>query len=218
MFALLSTEPGDHLERYCIFRFNGDRVEHVPVDMPLYIDNHNSEFEPVRILIKTATGVVLTHYWHTNWEITMNGESMPVYDFTNKHLIFPEVPRMSCEYDYKEWCNYRIQDQKILYSSYARTYGYDENIPIGHGIVPPVVERVLPNKKEIPTFVAQALIKSAKDAGEDCPISIMAFTECDKISVTNCYHCFDAPSLEEWYKKKKECPVCKTDITSVVTI
>jgi hypothetical protein len=81
-----------------------------------------------------------------------------------------------------------------------------------------VPDNIMPTKKEIPTFVAEALIKSAKDAGADCPISIIPYSDCTKIAVTNCYHCFDASSLEEWYKKKKECPLCKTMITSIVTI
>lgn len=226
MFALFSTEPGEHLERYSVFRFNGIHVEHVPINERVYIEENQSSFESFRIPIGTNNGILLARYWHTSWDIVINGESIPVYDFIDKHLIFPDVNRVACEYDYKEWCNYRIQDQKIMYSSTARTYGYDNNYPTGHGIVPPVVERVpaavvepiIPNKKVIPTFVAEALIKVAKDAGADCPISIMPFKDCRKISVTNCYHCFETKSLEEWYKKKRECPVCKTEIASVVTV
>lgn len=216
MFALFSTEPGEHLERYSVFKFDGERVEHLPIAGPIELFDITLYQEAYELTIQTDRGPVNTEYWHTGWQLVNNGREIPVYDFLYKDLIFPEVPRLACEFDFPFWCNYRINDHKITYSRFARRHGIDVDLP--QMIVAVEPENVLPKEKGLPTFVAEALIKSAKDAGTDCPISIIPFKDCSKISVTNCYHCFEASSLEEWYKKKKICPLCKTEIISIVTI
>jgi len=223
MFAIFSTHPGDHLERYALFKFNDNSIEHVPIRCPLYlVYNYDMTYsDNIRII-----GHSTYHYWHTGWDIVKDGEVIPVYDFINRETIFPQVPFVSCRYDYVDWCNYRIRDQKIIYSGVFRKY--QENVapwglrthitrPTAEPLDNPIHEPVATGNK-LPIFVAEALIKAAKDSNAECSISMTPFNECSKISVTNCYHCFDKESLEEWRKRKTSCPMCKCEIQSVTTV
>ena len=70
----------------------------------------------------------------------------------------------------------------------------------------------------LPRFVAEALVKTNRDANNECSISMLPFKDCFQVSVTNCYHCFESDSLKEWINNKKTCPLCKKYITSVTTI
>jgi hypothetical protein len=71
---------------------------------------------------------------------------------------------------------------------------------------------------DLPRFVAEALVKTNRDANNECSISMIPFKDCFQVSVTNCYHCFDTDSLKEWMNNKKTCPLCKKYITSVTVL
>jgi hypothetical protein len=224
MFAIFSTQPGDHLERYALFKFNDNGVENVPItsDIHLLYNEDESGFENI-----TIRGNVRYHYWHTGWDIIKDGIIIPIYDFINKGALFQEVTLVSSRYDNIDWCNYRIRDQKIMYSCISRKYQVTEEVqhirPTINVTTPvnsPTVAspKVSINNEKLPTFVAEALIKSAKDSNAECSISMTPFKECPKISVTNCYHCFETDSLEEWRQRKSTCPMCKCEIKFITTI
>jgi hypothetical protein len=217
MFATFSTEPGDHLERYALFKFNDDGIQHVPVTSPLYLVYNEVATYSDNITIR---GHSIYHYWHTGWDVIKDGDIIPVYDFLHKDTLFPQVPLVRCAYDYIIWCNYRIRDQKIIYSGVFRNYQYREESNFTH-IARPVAEpEPVPvlSANKLPTFVAEALIKAAKDSNAECSISMTPFKECSKISVTNCYHCFETESLDEWRNRKTSCPVCKCEIKFITNI
>ena len=65
-----------------------------------------------------------------------------------------------------------------------------------------------PQKKGLPAHVAKLILADSISKNEDCPIS------CEKItmangSVTSCGHVFCKSSLDDWFKIKDECPLCK---------
>lgn len=67
-------------------------------------------------------------------------------------------------------------------------------------------------KKGLPPHVAKLILADSISKNEDCPIS------CDKItmengSVTSCGHVFCKSSLDDWFKIKDECPLCKQKCT-----
>lgn len=71
---------------------------------------------------------------------------------------------------------------------------------------------VKPLKKGLPAHVAKLILADSISKNEDCPIS------CEKItlangSVTSCGHVFCKASLDEWFKIKDECPMCKQKCT-----
>jgi hypothetical protein len=70
----------------------------------------------------------------------------------------------------------------------------------------------------IPGFIAEALVIRGIQKEESCPISMNLYSECNSMVVTNCYHCFDEDSLDEWRQIHRDCPVCKARIHSFVTM
>ena len=65
-----------------------------------------------------------------------------------------------------------------------------------------------PTKKGLPAHVAKLILADSISKNEDCPISCEAITMANG-SVTSCGHVFCKSSLDEWFKIKDECPMCK---------
>jgi hypothetical protein len=218
MFATFSTENGNHTDRYAIFIFNMNRIEHVSITGTLDLEDTFTDLEKIPVCIDTGMNIISTYYWKTGWNIRNNINIIPVYDFANIAVISPDVPRYSCRYDYSDWCNLRIK-QQLQYR--------DDVIPLTIATVSPPepsapeceeTDPVVSKEKGIPLFVAEALIKAGIASNSDCIISMIPLKECSKVSVTNCYHCFDASSLTIWTNKKNTCPLCNNEIISVITI
>jgi hypothetical protein len=210
-FAVFSTEAGDHLERYAIFTLNliTNNINQIRPSGVLQLCAVEPDFEPIPVKIYTASGIVSTYYWKTGFDIVDDIEIIPVYDFINKPYVIPDGPRVSCHGDYKDWCELRMREQIQNHRLMLSITGCTEAV-----IDKPFVAK----EKGLPTFVAAALKKAGIDAGAECMISMMPLKDCTKVSVTNCYHCFDSESLSEWFKTKNVCPLCKADITSVVLV
>ena len=217
MFAIFSTAPGEHLERYSVFKRDGGKVQYVPIDGPLYLENHEVDIEPLPITVQTATSSVSTHYWYTGWDVVYKDKVIQVHEYLNAHLIFPDVPKVKCQYDYPDWCSQRIQEQKIMHLSIIRMYCYSEQYEIEDAPAR-APQKTIQNEEKLPNFVAEALIKAVRDAGAECSISMTPFKSCSKISVTNCYHCFEAESLDKWCKNKMVCPMCKSVVKFISTV
>jgi hypothetical protein len=64
------------------------------------------------------------------------------------------------------------------------------------------------NKKGLPPHVAKLILADSISKNEDCPISCDTITM-ENGSVTSCGHVFCKSSLDDWFKIKDECPVCK---------
>ena len=125
--------------------------------------------------------------------------------------------RYACRYDYTDWCNLRIK-QQLQYRGDVAPYTMETVSPQPSA---PEYEEPLAfvsKEKGIPTFVAEALVKAGISTDSECSISMIPLKDCSKVSVTNCYHCFDAISLTTWTNKKNTCPLCKNEITSIITI
>ena len=221
MFATLSTENGNHINRYAIFKFNMNRIEHVYLtgvpDLEDTTYRLNIDLEKIPVCIDTGTNIISTHYWKTGWNIIINLNIIPVYDFANTAGIPLNPMRYACRYDYTDWCNLRIK-QQLQYRGDVAPYTMETVSPQPSA---PEYEEPLAfvsKEKGIPTFVAEALVKAGISTDSECSISMIPLKDCSKVSVTNCYHCFDAISLTTWTNKKNTCPLCKNEITSIITI
>lgn len=73
-------------------------------------------------------------------------------------------------------------------------------------------EEAMPETIGIPKFVRDIMKADAIRKNDICPISMTPFKSCGKILLTNCFHMFEATSIEEWLKKSSSCPVCKQKI------
>ena len=69
-----------------------------------------------------------------------------------------------------------------------------------------------PSKKGLPAHVAKLILADSISKNEDCPISCEAITLANG-SVTSCGHVFCKSSLDDWFKIKDECPMCKQKCT-----
>jgi hypothetical protein len=82
--------------------------------------------------------------------------------------------------------------------------------PVTHQFVSTCTSCPVPvsNKKGLPQHVAKLILADSISKNEDCPISCEAITMANG-SVTSCGHVFSKASIDEWFKLKDECPVCK---------
>jgi hypothetical protein len=232
MFATFSTENGNHINRYAIFKFNMNRIEHVYLtgvpDLEDTMYRLNIDLEKIPVCIDTGTNIISTYYWKTGWNIIINLNIIPVYDFANTAGIPSNPIIYTCRYDYSEWCNLRIKQQlqyrgDIIPDTIVTVSAPQSSAPQPSAPQPSAPEYEEPlefvsKEKGIPTFVAEALVKAGISTDSECSISMIPLKDCSKVSVTNCYHCFDASSLTTWTNKKKTCPLCKNEITSIITI
>lgn len=69
-------------------------------------------------------------------------------------------------------------------------------------------ELVAPIISELPAFVATALVKSAIEKNDICPIS-MEPIELNNSAVTSCFHIFERNCIQNWLESHSNCPVCK---------
>jgi hypothetical protein len=77
-------------------------------------------------------------------------------------------------------------------------------------VATPSVASLVPsnNRKGLPPHVAKLILADSISKNEDCPISCDTITM-ENGSVTSCGHVFCKSSLDDWFKIKNECPVCK---------
>jgi hypothetical protein len=81
------------------------------------------------------------------------------------------------------------------------------------------VERVVVQTRvsPLPKAVGDILLANARRSTDSCPIASTPFSECDILSITSCFHVFDAPSLTRWCEDHTSCPVCRAKIENTVT-
>ena len=70
----------------------------------------------------------------------------------------------------------------------------------------------------IPQRVGELLIHDARAGTECCPITASPYSTATRLSVTSCFHVFDAESLETWRREgSNTCPTCRATIVNIVT-
>lgn len=81
------------------------------------------------------------------------------------------------------------------------------------------VERVVVQNRALPLpkSVGDLLMKNARSGSDSCPIAATPFAECEKLSVSSCFHIFESQSLARWQSDHTTCPVCRCKIENVVS-
>lgn len=69
----------------------------------------------------------------------------------------------------------------------------------------------------IPEIVGSLLIRDAYQGSETCPITATPYNELHRLTATSCFHVFDTESIERWLTDQKSCPICRTEITNMIT-
>ena len=239
-------EDGDHKSRYSLYnRRVTDScviIEEVKAGL-LYLEENNVKPVPTIIKIQKRSGVGtrLTVWWETTWKVVFNGKDVPVLDFLNKEF-FCRKPTITIYTDAQKWCEFRRQEQLHLFDEMKQVI--ESMIPrkfpewilyqTDDKIIPSEVKKVGMYSVEtqtdpysltnivfsgnncIPGFIAEALVIKAILKEDTCPISMNLYNDCKTVTVTNCYHCFDEDSLDNWLLIKDDCPVCNTVLHSFV--
>jgi hypothetical protein len=68
----------------------------------------------------------------------------------------------------------------------------------------------------IPKHIGAILLANARTGSDTCPIAATPFAECGKLALTPCFHIFDADNLQRWQSTNNTCPVCRTELATVV--
>jgi hypothetical protein len=94
-----------------------------------------------------------------------------------------------------------------------------EAVAVTVSVVPQSVTENVPSiYSKIPKYVYENHVIAEKGKGTECPISMTALSEIKLITVTNCFHIFDAESFNDWYKTNKKCPVCRMCVEFTVSV
>jgi hypothetical protein len=65
-------------------------------------------------------------------------------------------------------------------------------------------------------FILEALIRDAIARHTSCPITLEPLTDPSQVTVTDCYHLFDATALASWQASgENKCPVCRETLRSM---
>lgn len=68
----------------------------------------------------------------------------------------------------------------------------------------------------LPSFVLEALVRDAITRATTCPITMEPLTDPSQVTVTDCYHLFDATALASWQASgENKCPVCRETLRSM---
>jgi hypothetical protein len=223
MFALFYTREGQTLQRFSIHTMVLDKnqetntniycIQSVATISPILLKENTNRIVHTILDIRKGNTIITTCYWSTEWSLSFLDTVIPIYEFLHRDILFDESSRRVAIADTAGWCQYRI-DQQIRLNQKMISYIRDNLSAFPPGILDrPVLK---PRVKELPKFVAEALVKACID--EDCSISMKPFKECESVGVTNCFHCFESDSITTWCKTKNSCPICKTMIESIVLV
>ena len=76
---------------------------------------------------------------------------------------------------------------------------------------------ILSSSSEIPTHIAQSVIRTAIEKGDTCPILLTPLTE-ETAVLTSCGHLFSKEGLTSWFTSKPlehNCPTCSKHVTKL---
>ena len=173
---------------------------HVPV-----LDFLNREFFCVKSTLTLTNDT-------PRWCELRRQEQLSLFEMM-KLRIQDETPRK-----FPQWILYQTDDKVEV----KRFLEKGERVSVSVQTDSPAVTKTVPTNivfegtTPIPGFIAEALIIKGIQKGESCPISMNMYSECNSMVVTNCYHCFDDESLDEWLITHDDCPVCKAKLHSFV--
>ena len=179
--------------------------EHIPV-----LDFLNREFFCVKPSMTLTNDTA-------RWCELRRQEQLSLFE-DMKLRIQHETPR-----NFPQWILYQTDDKVDTRFS----TNVEKPVTVSIGIqtdITQIVTKTIPTNltfegsAPIPLFIAEALVIKAIQKEELCPISMNPYSECDSIVVTNCHHCFDEDSLDEWRQTHSDCPVCKARVHSLVAM
>lgn len=158
------------------------------------------------------------NYWYLPYEI----EKIPIIDFQylswSPSYYTPVSIINNSETIFNEFFEIRhlnlIQLQRAKTPPRPRSYDtYSPSIPSRSQAILPEPPKPIRVKEgcPLPAHVIEALLRDAKVGKESCPISMTSYSECESLTLTSCFHIFETKSIEEWFKTKTNCPVCRTE-------
>jgi hypothetical protein len=70
----------------------------------------------------------------------------------------------------------------------------------------------------VPRFVADLVKREAISKGDACAITMATVEECERPTMTSCFHIFEGAALEEWLRTKTICPSCRQTVTDTMEL
>ena len=175
-------------------------------------------------------------FWPTGYQLYYPAADLWIHVLdTSVHQDYPGQYIYSCEEDTAADCRRRQYCQRQIRSRImgVPSQGYrpptpipteldltllvDAEEPVPSAPAPPAPAPPAPAPPSIPKFVAEALKRDAISKGESCPITMRLLSECQSLTLTSCYHLFEASSLAQWMTKSSSCPLCKQAVTSQIS-
>jgi len=163
-----------------------------------------------------------TTMWETGWCMEFNGSQVPVVDIEHRTLLGVLPYGLKRKGDTLAGCRMRQAAHRAMHLAIfmkCMRNSMQKRMEVGGG-GGAVVAAAAPVEKsgKIPGFVGRLVKKDAIEKGETCPISTLVFEEDMEISMTPCFHLFEADAIRRWMKIKRECPVCRVAISELVDV
>ena len=140
-------------------------------------------------------------------------ERMYNYCYTYQTYIFEEF------YEIRNLNNIQLGHARVSVTTPPRPPPLDlYTPPPAPSRPPPAAEPPKPvriRESSLPSHVIDALIRDAKSGRESCPISMNTYADCEKLSITSCFHIFNKESIDYWLKDNTTCPVCRKESTVI---
>jgi hypothetical protein len=145
---------------------------------------------------------------------------------------WPHAPDRVALYDtppsiYRAWRHHWDPETWVPVSPPSvRSHGAGQEIPIlfpaptlpalpavATTAAPPPLPPIAHRPGAAPSFVTDTLVRDALQHGATCPITLEPLASAAAISVTDCWHMFDATALSSWrLSGEDKCPICRTPL------
>lgn len=166
-------------------------------------EQHNYWYLPYQI-----ANIPIIDFQYISW---LPSDYKPIY--TYQTYIFEEF------YEIRNLNNIQLGHARVSITTPPRPPPLDlYTPPPAPSRPPPAAEPPKPvriRESSLPSHVIDALIRDAKSGRESCPISMNTYADCEKLSITSCFHIFNKESIDYWLKDNTTCPVCRKESTVI---
>jgi hypothetical protein len=219
---------------------------HITCGLTLQEDPEASLPTPFEATFVCCGSEIRTRAWYTQIQVFFRPlyAWVPILEFETSPRL-PALHVFPLEGDTAETCAQRIQDLQRLRAQILPPppravqrdplYYYPEATPllqvqddpdllffteVAPPAPPPPPARV-PSPKPpgfVPRFVAELVKREAISKGDTCAITMAPVAECERPTMTSCFHIFEGAALEAWLRNHTACPSCRQPVTDAMEL
>lgn len=206
--------PNDGLEQTYQRIDNADiypegEILRIDVELP---NPHPVYSSSLRNAIQTNSDIRKVKWWFLPHSLQFDNRTIPVIDSNKRYYLTRSFRRIrpfnisQGEYETTVAVYGSIMDSLgELLGSWSNIYMLRHAVEQEAPLRPPSQE-----PQHLPLFVADLLVKDAKEKNLTCPITMSPLSELSTLGITSCYHIFDYMAIQRWLLENSSCPFCRS--------